>query len=71
MWSPFCGKSGKETLFMEYAVSFDGMEIVLSPTNNYLSLFEVTKGAARKLEKLHKDFLWNGGCERKKIHLVK
>lgn len=35
-----------------------------------MSLFEVPKDVARKLEKLQRNFLWDGKGEKKQLHLV-
>ena len=35
-----------------------------------LSLFRLPKGVKSKLEKIQRDFLWGGGSETRKIHLV-
>lgn len=37
----------------------------------YLSLFEISKGVAKKLGKIQRDCLWEGKENTRKIHLVK
>ena len=36
----------------------------------FMSLFVIPKRVAARLEKMHRDFLWEGGELEKKLHLV-
>ena len=37
----------------------------------HMSLFQMPKSVARRLDKVQRDFLWEGGSEEKKTHLIK
>ncbi|RVW45036.1 putative ribonuclease H protein [Vitis vinifera] len=37
----------------------------------HMSLFRMPKSVARRLDKVQRDFLWGGGSEEKKAHLIK
>ena len=36
-----------------------------------MSLFQMPKSVARRLEKVQRDFLWGGGSVERKAHLIK
>ncbi|RVW31438.1 putative ribonuclease H protein [Vitis vinifera] len=37
----------------------------------HMSLFRMPKSVAKRLDKVQRDFLWGGGSEEKKAHLIK
>jgi hypothetical protein len=60
---------GKIYLFCESIIF---LLVTLSNLPTYfLSLFHLSSGVAHRLEKIQRDFLWNGMSDQPKYHVVK
>ncbi|XP_028106830.1 uncharacterized protein LOC114305894 [Camellia sinensis] len=76
-WKPIVAKvklrqAGWKMRLLSYVGRLTLMKAVLSSIPvYYLSLFKLTKGIAKELDKIQASFLWGGPDLKRKIHLVK